>query len=91
MQAILNLLKKLRAGASTSPATTTVAAVPMYISALIQIAYMFDADQATTTDWNSVITTLVVALGFTLAQDTPRSPETPIVPITPTKTKTTKK
>lgn len=74
MQALIDLLKKFRTGASAAPATTTVAAVPMFISALIQVAYMFDADTTTVTDWNSVITTLVVALGFTLTQDAPHDP-----------------
>lgn len=69
MQAFINILKKLKTGATTAPATTTVAAVPMFISALIQIGYTFDADPTTVTDWNSVITTVVVALGFTLTQD----------------------
>lgn len=86
MQAIIAILRRLKAGATASPATTTIAAVPLAISALIQILYSVDADTTTTTDWNVVLTSAVGAIGFTMAQDAPAPPVAPPLP-TPVTTK----
>lgn len=73
--AIAKFIQRLIAGASASPATTTVAAIPLLCGAIVQILYGFDADPQTRTDWNIAITSIIGAVGFTLAQDqTPASP-----------------
>ena len=77
------ILRRLFAGAKASPATTTVAAIPLLIGATIQVLYGFDADPDTHTDWNLVITSVFGAIGFTLAQDVPPPPTPPASPTTP--------